>query len=450
MFFEYFILENYKGIEKIKIPLLNNKRPHCLLGLNESGKTTILEGIRDIGHHCSQLNKQAPVLDNGELNRIKPRYNSEYDYSIVFTCGVEDEGKKYKIAFEYIFEDKKHKNYKVWVDNSEFTLLSDSDKDFANGFVAKVPSVLYYDDFVLDVPKEITFFTSHYMAKSEEHMEIVEKYDKKNTTNKKWKEIINDIHLSYSEEGGGAKRSFQKDVVDFLDGPGAGSKNEFTDQLTRFSKHVNQKATAKWLDILGKESGIKEVELVCYDINVGVAKRHFSFRVVDKQGARFDLGDRSKGCRWFFSFILYTEFRKFRKQNTVFLLDEPASNLHASIQEEVIKVIQDVCNDDSCSPQVLYSTHSPYLLDFEIDKESIEGNNLLTVRNINIGKENKDPRIELKKLNLLRHNIRSSDKTLRPILDWVKINKTKLSSIAKKLATELGKKGIIAAIISSF
>lgn len=79
------------------------------------------------------------------------------------------------------------------------------------------------------------------------------------------------------------------------------------------------------------------------------------------EGKIFLINERSKGCKWFFSFLLFTEFRKNRTKNILFLLDEPASNLHASAQEKIVQAIQDL----STQAMVIYSTHSAHLINPE-------------------------------------------------------------------------------------
>ena len=75
----------------------------------------------------------------------------------------------------------------------------------------------------------------------------------------------------------------------------------------------------------------------------------------------FSINERSLGFRWFFAFILFTEFRKARADEAgepLFLFDEPASNLHESSQKRLLASFERLSNKS----KVVYSTHSPYLL----------------------------------------------------------------------------------------
>lgn len=71
------------------------------------------------------------------------------------------------------------------------------------------------------------------------------------------------------------------------------------------------------------------------------------------------LRNRSKGFNWFFSFLVW--FKKVQEdQNSkyIILLDEPGLNLHASAQADLLRFI----NDLSDQYQIIYTTHSPFMV----------------------------------------------------------------------------------------
>lgn len=72
------------------------------------------------------------------------------------------------------------------------------------------------------------------------------------------------------------------------------------------------------------------------------------------------LNQRSKGFNWFFSFIVW--FSKIQNDDNstyILLLDEPGLNLHASAQKDLLNFIEDLADNY----QVIYTTHSPFLVD---------------------------------------------------------------------------------------
>ncbi len=422
-----FSLENYKGIKKFSINVDPNQ-PISLVGLNESGKTTILEGIDHIGKHCKQLstNKFRQLLNNGELAKVRPKKLPGVFFSdeIKFACKVVCEEKVCEISFIYTLEKDKTAGYKVFFDKEELNFKDADVLEKINKFSEEMPEIIYYSDFTLEVPQEIFFHTNTYKKKQTPGMLASLERENKKSNNPEWQKILQDITDSlYSED---EKVLFQDDIVDYLDGDNTGDENSFRDKLTGFSRHINQKITKKWLQSLPKKSSLKEIEFVCNTMEKNANTREFAFKVISNDDATFDLSDRSKGCRWFFAFMLFTEFRKYRKQNTIFLLDEPASNLHSYVQEKVIHAINELC-DEKTGSIVLYSTHSPYLLDIE----NVE--TMYLVENINASSEVREARIEV---NLYTENTRASKKgEAKPISDYFQLNLQKVMKYFEKKNT---------------
>ena len=75
-----------------------------------------------------------------------------------------------------------------------------------------------------------------------------------------------------------------------------------------------------------------------------------------------ELEARSKGLQWFFSFYLVflVESEEGHK-DAILLLDEPGMHLHPTAQQELISFFEALSEKN----QVLYSTHSPFLIDGE-------------------------------------------------------------------------------------
>lgn len=72
------------------------------------------------------------------------------------------------------------------------------------------------------------------------------------------------------------------------------------------------------------------------------------------------LASRSKGFNWFFSFIVwFSKIQEDADSNYILLLDEPGLNLHATAQEDLRQFLEDLSKDY----QIIYSTHSPFMVD---------------------------------------------------------------------------------------
>ncbi len=71
------------------------------------------------------------------------------------------------------------------------------------------------------------------------------------------------------------------------------------------------------------------------------------------------LKNRSKGFNWFFSFLVwFKRIQEDQDSNYILLLDEPGLNLHASAQKDLLLFLE------SLSPnyQIVYTTHSPFMV----------------------------------------------------------------------------------------
>jgi len=79
-----------------------------------------------------------------------------------------------------------------------------------------------------------------------------------------------------------------------------------------------------------------------------------------KRWVHTNLGTRSRGFVWFFSFLAW--YSKIRKENSnvILLLDEPGLSLHAKAQADLLKYFE-----EELAPhhQLIYSTHSPFMVD---------------------------------------------------------------------------------------
>lgn len=123
----------------------------------------------------------------------------------------------------------------------------------------------------------------------------------------------------------------------------------------------------------------------------------------------FKVEQRSKGFQWFLSFYLRLNAEK--DETNIILIDEPGLYLHAKAQKDVLKVLEEI----STETQIIFSTHSPYLID---------ANRLDRVRLIL--KDNNGTRIENK-----IHKGADSE-TLTPIITAIGLDLTRSLSIAAK------------------
>nr|WP_271598057.1 MULTISPECIES: AAA family ATPase [unclassified Bradyrhizobium] len=73
-----------------------------------------------------------------------------------------------------------------------------------------------------------------------------------------------------------------------------------------------------------------------------------------------ELGSRSRGFVWFFSFLAWYSDVKRNDDRVILLLDEPGLTLHAKAQEDLLRYFETELKGEH---QLVYSTHSPFMID---------------------------------------------------------------------------------------
>ena len=79
-----------------------------------------------------------------------------------------------------------------------------------------------------------------------------------------------------------------------------------------------------------------------------------------RQLASTGLGSRSKGFVWFFSFVAWYSRVRESGGNVILLLDEPGLTLHGRAQGDLLRYFEKELMPNN---QVIYSTHSPFMVD---------------------------------------------------------------------------------------
>lgn len=126
---------------------------------------------------------------------------------------------------------------------------------------------------------------------------------------------------------------------------------------------ISSLLTSEVKDLWRQNDHLKlRVNLEAQQVNTpagATVRRFLQFRVEDTRhdfSSRLDR--RSTGFQWFVSFIAsFLEFND--QQDLILLLDEPGLSLHARAQMDLLDTIE---NKLASRRQVLYSTHSPFLV----------------------------------------------------------------------------------------
>ena len=80
----------------------------------------------------------------------------------------------------------------------------------------------------------------------------------------------------------------------------------------------------------------------------------------DLDPSEIELDQRSQGMQYFFSFFLIFLVEAVdTHHNSILLLDEPGNSLHGTAQAKIIEFLRSISDDN----QVIYTTHSPFMID---------------------------------------------------------------------------------------
>lgn len=105
-----------------------------------------------------------------------------------------------------------------------------------------------------------------------------------------------------------------------------------------------------------------KTETITLDLgfNAGVV----SFVVQSEDGEALMLSERSNGLKWYLETFIDAQAHDISGRNVVYLLDEPGTSLHVNAQRELLSLFQNLSEKGN---QVVYTTHSPYMLDLQTD-----------------------------------------------------------------------------------
>jgi predicted ATPase len=103
-----------------------------------------------------------------------------------------------------------------------------------------------------------------------------------------------------------------------------------------------------------------------FDLRVEAREHELAFTIRDRTGSKYSFKERSQGLRFFLSyFVQLLAHRIQHGKPDLLLLDEPDAFLSSVGQQDLLRVLQEYAlpEDGSSPSQVVYVTHSPFLID---------------------------------------------------------------------------------------
>ncbi|TAH33294.1 hypothetical protein EYC58_01540 [Candidatus Saccharibacteria bacterium] len=372
-----FKIKNYKGIrdEKLKLDTLPEMKIFTLVGLNESGKTSVLEAINSFQNGIKNKDgiipkdKKMNFNDTVELSAVAALDKSD-EKLIKRFCEekgflLQEEISKVTITRKLKYKDSKPEGKGLvnssWIINlnghkttsrkKAVERLYDINKELweeVTTYVEKsiFPRIILYSNFLFEIPPKI------YLAKKNKDEATTPKHLL--ATDDQYFLLIQDILDSLGQD---------LRVEDHLLNRYLSGESEDLDNINHVLSAMSAKVSEEVFQTWGRVSGIDiNGREVTFGDSVKEDADGYYLELKVKEGAKtYLVQERSLGFRWFFAFLLFTQFRKFRKgdpENTLFLLDEPASNLHQTGQQELLTLLDSLTDKST----VIYSTHSHHLI----------------------------------------------------------------------------------------
>ena len=140
---------------------------------------------------------------------------------------------------------------------------------------------------------------------------------------------------------------------DFLSAARTGAASTQNTIRSRIRRLVNDKINTPFAEFYQTEQIFLEI-----DFNNGTVY----FTVRSEGGESMSLSERSNGLRWYLDTFIDASANDISGRNVVYLLDEPGTSLHVNAQQELIALFRHLADKGN---QVVYTTHSPYMLDLE-------------------------------------------------------------------------------------
>ena len=361
-----FRIKGFKSIEDTGWIPINMNTLSAFIGLNESGKTSVLEALslfscyNDHKHDC-----EFKEFINKVPNKILQKKDHQCKISLKVTCDHEFNsydgsieeisshvdrifnrkpkadrlpGRYKKLKDKIIisraidFSESKFKKTHYEIDNFDEKFgcpvgdISKIKELISFSIFMQLPDIVYYKDFNYKFPEEIK------VSKGNKFYNIVE-------------------NLFFDNKITGGIREFMRRADNDV------TLNNQT-VLRLINERLNNNLFNKWGAFLC-DCGVEAIELQhCYS-----KKEHvFKFLVIENNGSFYNISERSPGFQWVFKFIMDTEYSDkceiHSPYGVICLMDEPGLNLHGEAQKRLLHLLQKIA-EEGC---LFYTTHSPNLI----------------------------------------------------------------------------------------
>ena len=363
-----------------------------LVGMNESGKTNILEVLAKVNYFNNDKSFQFDKTHDYPRKELK-QIKDEFPHAVTCFYAISEELQKEiydnlridKFSIEKFSYTKDYNNNGVYagidIDNKKFIEL------YFKNFKEKVETTIYTDmlnikniqdiDSIIEKVKNIE--NNEELLESLEYLKNIYQFDnsiyqyiiKKLIEPNLPKFLYYDEYYSLparvcienlkngkleNEELKTAKALFELANIDMDALVKSTDFENFKAELEATQSSITDEIFKYW-----DTNKNLEIEFDIEPISSNNNEHILNIRVrnTDKR-VSLPLNKRSKGFNWFFSFLVW--FKKIQEDKNsqyILLLDEPGLNLHAMAQGNLLTFLEEL----SENYQIIYTTHSPFMID---------------------------------------------------------------------------------------
>lgn len=322
---------DFKSISYEKLEIQSNQL--CLVGKNESGKSSIISAI-------SYLNILESDLEKSLLNKGSDRYPNGLPIIIgTFQLTKNIYSKLYKLISEHISKE----DLSTLNKQSENCLLQL--KRWGNGISNLSLSILVSGKFGLKLSDKISELAKFYDSFFKEIYPEIEYFENEDLL----------IEPSTIEELLGSDKKFETFRKLLVVG-GCNDFNDLNNPDINFVTTYLSDIEIKLNQIFKKH--YKQDQSINIKIVPALGNK-LNLIIRDNSNKSFSINERSPGFQYYFSFLvnkLYTKKISGNKNNII-LLDEPGHSLHPKGAKDLLKSFDDISENS----QILYTTHNPFL-----------------------------------------------------------------------------------------
>jgi predicted ATP-dependent endonuclease of OLD family len=383
MRYKGFTIKNFKGIRELELAV-EGKAPNSplitLVGLNESGKSTILEALSFFYDNVVKGEKEQVTLAKSivnDLHELIPKakfdnFNGTIELSGQLIVEPDDEQwlKTYldknssyvlsmpagtTMSFSVVLNFKgskyQHKS-NHWSESIQVKIkgpgkrvphkLFSIDKDLWNKVYfemkKRIPPIIYYPDFLFEFPNRI--YLEDDPSDTKEQLF--------------YRSVLQDVLDSLQND-----LTIKQHIVDRSKSDKYEDKESLKLVLNRMGGKITEFVTSDSISVFSNVMKRKRI-IVSSAVDDSSKRVYCEIRLEDNY-VQYLIRERSLGFRWFFIYLLFTRFRVYRdKKGILFLFDEPASNLHQTSQQKLLVALEELAASGSST--VVYSTHSHHLI----------------------------------------------------------------------------------------